>query len=52
MASRFPKLSHGLFQDPTTHRIWFGVAIAHDFESHDDMIEERFYQNTFACHFG
>jgi Photosystem I psaA/psaB protein len=41
MASRFPKFSQGLSQDPTTRRIWFGIATAHDFESHDDITEER-----------
>ncbi|KAL3646612.1 hypothetical protein CASFOL_009579 [Castilleja foliolosa] len=39
-------------QDPTTRRIWFGIATAHDFESHDDITEERLYQNIFASHFG
>ncbi|CAN6483144.1 unnamed protein product [Victoria cruziana] len=48
MALRFPKLSQGLAQDPT----WFGIATAHDFESHDDITEERLYQNIFASHFG
>ncbi|CBI36428.3 unnamed protein product, partial [Vitis vinifera] len=42
----------GLAQDPTTCRIWFGIATAHDFESHDDITEERLYQNIFASHFG
>ncbi|KAL5644404.1 hypothetical protein ACJX0J_003481 [Zea mays] len=37
---------------PTTRRIWFGIATAHDFESHDDITEERLYQNIFASHFG
>ncbi|BBM97634.1 hypothetical protein Mp_1g07160 [Marchantia polymorpha subsp. ruderalis] len=37
-----------LSQDPTTRRIWFGIATAHDFESHDDMTEERLYQKIFA----
>ncbi|GJT56023.1 photosystem I P700 apoprotein A2 [Tanacetum coccineum] len=35
--------SQGLAQDPTTRRIWFGIATAHDFESHDDIIEERLF---------
>ncbi|GJP71208.1 hypothetical protein CLOP_g2054 [Closterium sp. NIES-67] len=52
MASRFPKFSQGLSQDPTTRRIWFGIATAHDFESHDDITEERLYQKIFASHFG
>jgi photosystem I P700 chlorophyll a apoprotein A2 len=32
--------------------LWFGIATAHDFESHDEMTEERFYQKIFASHFG
>ncbi|KAL8216626.1 hypothetical protein R6Q57_023463 [Mikania cordata] len=52
MALRFSRFSQGLAQDPTTRRIWFGIATAHDFESHDDIIEERLYQNIFASHFG
>ncbi|KAL9661023.1 hypothetical protein QQ045_025842 [Rhodiola kirilowii] len=52
MALRFPMFSQGLAQDPTTRRIWFGIATAHDFESHDDITEERLYQNIFASHFG
>ncbi|KAH0660584.1 hypothetical protein KY289_029332 [Solanum tuberosum] len=52
MTLRFPRFSQGLAQDPTTRRIWFGISIAHDFESHDDITEERLYQNIFASHFG
>jgi len=37
MASRFPKFSQGLSQDPTTRHIWFGIATTDDFESHDDV---------------
>ncbi|KAL8500456.1 hypothetical protein ACS0TY_020160 [Phlomoides rotata] len=48
MTLRFPRFSHGLAQDPTTRRIWFGIATAHDIESHDDITEERLYQNIFA----
>ncbi|KAL8223765.1 hypothetical protein R6Q57_019240 [Mikania cordata] len=33
MALRFPRFSQGLAQDPTTRRIWFGIATAHDFET-------------------
>ena len=51
-ASRFPQFSQGLSQDPTTRRIWFGIATAHDFESHDDTTEERLYQKIFASHSG
>ena len=43
MALRFPRFSQGLAQDPTTRRIWFGIATAHDFESHDDITEERLF---------
>ncbi|KAM0941034.1 putative photosystem I [Dioscorea sansibarensis] len=43
-----PRLSSGT----TTRRIWFGIATAHDFESHDDITEERLYQNIFASHLG
>ncbi|KAL2943194.1 hypothetical protein RDABS01_031542 [Bienertia sinuspersici] len=52
MALRFPRFSQGLAQDPTTRRIWFSIATAHDFESHDDITEERLYQNIFASRFG
>ncbi|KAL5779304.1 hypothetical protein ACOSQ2_010041 [Xanthoceras sorbifolium] len=34
MALRFPRFSQGLAQDPTTRRIWFGIATAHDFEKY------------------
>ncbi|KAL5646158.1 hypothetical protein ACJX0J_001773 [Zea mays] len=43
MELRFPRFSQGLAQDPTTRRIWF---------CHDDITEERLYQNIFASHFG
>ena len=52
MAARFPTFSQGLAQDPTTRRIWFGIATAHDFESHDGITEESLYQKVFASHFG
>jgi photosystem I P700 chlorophyll a apoprotein A2 len=48
----FPSFSKGLAQDPTTRRIWYGIATAHDFESHDGMTEELVYQKIFASHFG
>jgi len=50
--TKFPKFSQGLANDPTTRRIWFGLATAHDFESHDGMTEENLYQKIFASHFG
>ena len=52
MATKFPKFSQDLAQDPTTRRIWYGVATAHDFETHDGMTEENLYQKIFASHFG
>ncbi len=52
MATKFPKFSQDLAQDPTTRRIWYGIATAHDFESHDGMTEENLYQKIFATHFG
>jgi photosystem I P700 chlorophyll a apoprotein A2 len=52
MATKFPSFSQDLAQDPTTRRIWYGIATAHDFESHDGMTEEKLYQKLFATHFG
>jgi photosystem I P700 chlorophyll a apoprotein A2 len=52
MATKFPKFSQDLAQDPTTRRIWYAMATAHDFESHDGMTEENLYQRIFASHFG
>ncbi len=52
MATKFPKFSQDLASDPTTRRIWYGIATAHDFESHDGMTEENLYQKIFASHFG
>ena len=52
MATKFPKFSQDLAADPTTRRIWYGIATAHDFESHDGMTEESLYQKIFASHFG
>ena len=52
MATKFPTFSKDLAQDPTTRRIWYGIATAHDFETHDGMTEENLYQKLFATHFG
>lgn len=52
MATKFPKFSQDLAADPTTRRIWYGIATAHDFETHDGMTEENLYQKIFASHFG
>lgn len=49
---KFPTFSQGLANDPTTRRLWYGIATAHDFESHDGMTEEKLYQKIFASHFG
>ena len=48
MATKFPKFSQDLAQDPTTRRIWYGIATAHDFETHDGMTEDNLYQKIFA----
>ena len=37
MATKFPKFSQALAQDPATRRIWYGIATAHDLEAHDGM---------------
>ena len=52
MVTRFPKFSQGLAQDPTTRRVWFGIATSHDFETHDGITEKTLYQKIFASHFG
>ncbi len=52
MATKFPKFSQDIANDPTTRRIWYGIATANDFESHDGMTEENLYQKIFASHFG
>nr|UXD06253.1 photosystem I P700 apoprotein A2 [Eutreptia sp. CCAC 1914B] len=52
MATKFPRFSQGLSQDPTTRRIWYGIATVHDFESHDNITEEGLYQKIFSSHFG
>ena len=52
MATKFPSFSQGLAQAPPPRRIWYGIATAHDFESHDGMTEEKLYQKLFSTHFG
>jgi photosystem I P700 chlorophyll a apoprotein A2 len=49
MATKFPKFSQALAQDPATRRIWYGIATAHDLEAHDGMTEENLYQR-FSLH--
>lgn len=52
MTIKFPKFSQSLSQDPTTRRIWFGIATSHDFESHDFVTEDILYKKIFSSHFG
>jgi photosystem I P700 chlorophyll a apoprotein A2 len=52
MVTKFPAFNKSLRNDPTTRRLWFGGAIAHDFESHDGITESRIYWKIFATHFG
>lgn len=52
MTIKFPKFSQSLSQDPTTRRIWFGIATSHDFESHDSITEDMLYKKIFSSHFG
>ena len=52
MVTKFPTFSQSLAQDPTTRRLWFGIATAHDFENHDRITEENLYRKIFASHFG
>jgi hypothetical protein len=40
MATKFPKFSQALAQYPATRRIWYGIATAHELESHDEMTRE------------
>jgi photosystem I P700 chlorophyll a apoprotein A2 len=48
----FPKFSLALRSDPSTRRIWYALATAHDLETHDKMTEENLYHQIFASHFG
>lgn len=52
MVTKFPAFSKALSNDPTTRRLFFGIATVHDFELHDKITEEYFYQKVFASHFG
>jgi photosystem I P700 chlorophyll a apoprotein A2 len=45
MATKFPKFSQALAQDPATRRIWYGIATAHDLEAHDGMTEENYIKD-------
>uniref|UniRef100_UPI003001D7A9 photosystem I P700 apoprotein A2 n=1 Tax=Cephaleuros diffusus TaxID=1519597 RepID=UPI003001D7A9 len=51
-SNQFPKFSASLAADPTTRRIWYSLATAHDFESHDNITEASLYNKIFASHFG
>ena len=48
MATKFPKFSQALAEDPATRRIWYGIATAHDLEAHDNMTESNLYNKIFA----
>ena len=52
MSTKFPQFSQALSEDPSTRRIWYGIATAHDLESHDNITQESLYQKIFASHFG
>jgi photosystem I P700 chlorophyll a apoprotein A2 len=52
MVTKFPAFSKALSNDPTTRRLFFGIATVHDFELHDGITEEYLYQKVFASHFG
>jgi photosystem I P700 chlorophyll a apoprotein A2 len=52
MVAKFPAYSKSLRNDPTTRRLWFGMAVAHDFERHDGITEEFLYRKIFASNFG
>jgi photosystem I P700 chlorophyll a apoprotein A2 len=51
MAPKFPSFSQALAKDPTTRRLWFAIATAHDFETHDRATEKYIYNQIFASHF-
>ena len=46
MATKFPKFSQSLAQDPATRRIWYGIATAHDLEAHDSMTEKLYIKKS------
>jgi hypothetical protein len=46
MATKFPKFSQALAQDPATRRIWYGIATAHDLEAHDGMTEKIYIRKS------
>jgi hypothetical protein len=37
MVTKFPAFSKALSNDPTTRRLFFGIATVHDFELHDGI---------------
>jgi len=49
---KFPKFNQILAKDPSTRRIWYGIANAHDLEFHDGMREKDLYRQIFSSHFG
>jgi photosystem I P700 chlorophyll a apoprotein A2 len=52
MATQFPKFNQDLINDPSTRRIWYGIATSHDLQNHDEMTEDNLYNKIFASHFG
>ena len=52
MVTKFPIFSKSLHNDPTTRRLWFRISTSHDFESHDNIIENNMYQKIWRTHFG
>jgi photosystem I P700 chlorophyll a apoprotein A2 len=52
MTPKIPFFSKALANEPTTRRLWFSIATAHDFEIHDIVTEHRVYAQIFASHFG
>jgi photosystem I P700 chlorophyll a apoprotein A2 len=52
MVTKFPAFSKALSNDPTTRRLFFGIAIVHDFEFYDGITEEFLYQKVFVFYFG
>jgi photosystem I P700 chlorophyll a apoprotein A2 len=51
MATRFPKFSQVLSEDPTTRRIWYSIG-QHMTLKVMMMLLKKLYQKIFASHFG
>ena len=46
MATKFPRFSQGLAQDPTTRRIWYGIATAHDLKVMMVLQKKRYIKRS------